>query len=257
MPWNTIAVDRSPEGFATIALNRPDKLNTLSIELRQELRAAVEELEADPDIHVLILTGRGRVFSAGMEITEWGEPGVSAMAYVHDAAAALGLFTGPVIGAINGLALTGGLELSLACDFLIASEKARFADSHVQVGLLPGWGGSVRLARRVGIGRAMEMALTARFVESGEALAWGLVNHVVPPDELLPLAEKLARQMLACRVDGVRTYKRMLLEEQDLGFQEALALERKTSVALSRSVTLEDLLGRLEGLKGRGASGGK
>ncbi|MGE0232292.1 MAG: enoyl-CoA hydratase [Flavobacteriaceae bacterium] len=254
MQWSAIAVDISSDGFATITLNRPDRLNTLSIQLRQELDAAVEQLEADPNIHVLILTGKGKVFSAGMEITEWGEPGVSAQAYVHDAAASLGKFTGPVIGAINGLALTGGLELSLACDFLIASEKARFADSHVQVGLLPGWGGSVRLARRIGIGRALEMAMTARFVEADEALAWGLVNHVVPAEELLPLAEKLARQMLANRLDGVRLYKRILLEEQNLAFPEALAFERTTSKNLSASVTLEDLLGRLESLKGRGSA---
>lgn len=254
MEWSAIAVDISPDGFATIALNRPDRLNTLSIQLRQELDAAVEQLEADPAVHVLILTGRGKVFSAGMEITEWGEPGVSAKAYVHDAAASLAKFTGPVIGAINGLALTGGLELSLACDFLVASQKARFADSHVQVGLLPGWGGSVRLARRIGIGRAMEMAMTARFIEAEEALAWGLVNHVVAPEELLPLAEKLARQMLANRVDGVRMYKRILLDEQDRSFQEALAYERRTSQELSASVTLEELLSRLETLKGRGAA---
>lgn len=108
--------------------------------------------------------------------------------------AALRGFSGPVIGAINGLCVTGGLELALACDLLVAAQGARFADTHSRVGLLPGWGGSVRRAERIGMARALEMAVTARFLSDQEALDWGLINHLVPPEALLPTALDLARQ---------------------------------------------------------------
>ena len=173
MMGSSVLVERSAAGFATLVLNRPDKLNTLSIGLRQELAAAIDVLEADAEVCVLILTGAGRAFTAGLDLDEWAAPGVvAAGAYEHDAVAALQRFSGPVIGAINGMAITGGLEIALACDVLIASTEARFADSHVGVGLLPGWGGSVRMARRIGIHRAKELALTGRSLGADEALAW-------------------------------------------------------------------------------------
>ena len=157
--YETLLVERSDEGFATIVFNRPEKLNTLSIQLRKELTAAVDALEADPGVRVLILTGAGRAFTAGLDLDEWAVPGViAAAAYEHDAVATLQRFSGPVIGAINGLAITGGVEVALACDLLIASSAARFADTHVLVGLLPGWGGSARMVRRIGLHRAKELA---------------------------------------------------------------------------------------------------
>lgn len=248
-----IAIDRFADGYAVITMNRPERLNMLSVALRRELAQAVRELEADAQVHVLILTGAGRAFSAGLDITEWDSAGSpAAAAYVHDPVEGLGVFSGPVIGAINGLALTGGLELSLACDFLIAAEDAQFADTHCHVGLLPGWGGSVRLQRRVGIGRAMEMALTGRFVSAQEALAWGLVNHVVPAGALLDKAAELARQMVKGVPAARARYKKLLLEEQDLPFQEALRIEREASVGANVTVTSAELKERLARLKGRG-----
>ena len=179
----TLLVERSDDGFATIVLNRPDKLNTLSIRMRRELATVIDSLQADPAIRVLILTGAGRAFTAGLDLDEWAAPGVvAAGAYELDAVAALQRFSGPVIGAINGPAITGGVEIALACDVLIASTNARFADTHVKVGLLPGWGGSVRMARRIGLHRAKELALTGRFLGAEEALAWGFVNRVVTPE---------------------------------------------------------------------------
>jgi len=143
MAYETLLVERHVDGYATIVFNRPDKLNTLSIALRRELLRAVQELEADPAIHVLILTGSGRAFTAGLDLDEWSVA-PAAGAWEHDAVAALAHFSGPVIGAINGLAITGGVEIALACDLLIASSDARFADTHVKVGLLPG--GAARCA---------------------------------------------------------------------------------------------------------------
>jgi enoyl-CoA hydratase len=252
MAFDTILVERSPDGFATLVLNRPDKLNTLSIRMRQEIAQAVDELEADPAIRVLILTGTGRAFTAGLDLDEWQAPGVvSAAAYEHDAVAALQRFSGPVIGAINGLAITGGLEIALACDVLIASSTARFADTHVKVGLLPGWGGSVRMARRIGLHRAKELALTGRFLPADEAMAWGLVNRVVAPEQLRPEAEGMARQMLEGVPQALVDYKRLLDEEAGVTLADALALERAASLANNVPVPREEIDARLARLRGR------
>ena len=243
--YRTIAVARSDNGFATLTLNRPDKLNALSNELRRELVAAVAALEADPAVRVLILTGAGRAFTAGMDLEEWAVTDeLAAGAYDNDPVRALRGFSGPVIGAINGLAVTGGLEIALACDLLVASTKARFADTHAQVGLLPGWGGSVRLARLVGLNRAKELALTGRFLHADEALAWGLVNHVVAPEALLPKAESIARQMAAAVPETLIAYKRLLDDESVLPLDEALALERRTSIANNARVSGESIAAR-------------
>jgi len=253
----TLRIERVADpGFAIVTLDRPAKLNTLSIRLRQELAAAVAALEADPAIHVLIVTGAGRAFTAGLDLDEWAVPGMTpAAAIEHDAVAALRQFTGPVIGAINGLCITGGLEMALACDLLLASREARFADTHAKVGLLPGWGGSVRMIRRIGLHRAKELALTGRFLDADEALAWGLVNRVVPAEQLLDEARALAREVLANPADGVARYKRLLDEEAGLAEAEAFAHERSVSRAANAGVTREEIEARLARLRGRGGKG--
>ncbi|MBL8347186.1 MAG: enoyl-CoA hydratase [Rubrivivax sp.] len=256
VPYETLLVECAVDGFATLTFNRPDKLNTLSIRLRQELAAAVAALEADPAIHVLILTGAGRAFTAGLDLDEWATPGMTpAAAIEHDAVAALRQFSGPVIGAINGLCITGGVEMALACDLLVAASDARFADTHVKVGLLPGWGGSVRLIRRIGLNRAKELALTGRFLAADEALAWGLVNRVVPREQLLAEAQALARQMLANPADGVARYKRLLDEEAGLTEAQGFELERATSRAANAGVTREEIESRLARLRRQGPRG--
>lgn len=254
--YETLLVERTDEGFATVTLNRPDKLNTLSIRLRQELAQAVAELEADPAIHALILTGAGRAFTAGLDLDEWATPGMTpAGAIEHDAVAALRGFSGPVIGAINGLCITGGVEMALACDLLIAAREARFADTHVKVGLLPGWGGSVRMIRRLGLHRAKELALTGRFLDADEALAWGLVNRVVPREQLLPEAQALARQVLAHPADGVARYKRLLDEEAGLTEAQGFELERAASRAANADMSREEIEARLARLRRQGPKG--
>lgn len=249
-PVDGIEVERSPEGWAIVAFNRPDHLNTLSMALRQNLERAVTELEADPHIHVLILTGRGRAFSAGLDLDEWAtseEP--AAGAYRWDPVAALSRFSGPVIAAVNGLAVTGGLEITLACDVVLAARAARFADTHVRVGLLPGWGGSVRLINRVGVHRAKEMALTGRFVSADEAERWGIVNKVVESDALLAAACDLARHMLSAPAEGVAAYKRLLNDLEGMPVAQGLAHERACSVALNTPVSHAALITRLDGLR--------
>ena len=246
--FDTLLVTRSDEGFATIAFNRPDKLNTLSMRLRQELAAAVDALEADPAVHVLILTGQGRAFTAGLDLDEWSAAPAAA-AWELSAVAAIERFSGPVIGAVNGLCITGGLEIALACDVLIAAADARFADTHAKVGLLPGWGGSVRMQQRLGAQRTKELALTGRFFSAQEALAWGLVNHVAAADRLQAEAQALARQMLANPPAGLRAYKKLLDDEARLPLAEALAFEARTAKALNMGVSRDEIDSRLARLR--------
>ncbi len=250
--FDTLLVERHPNGFATVTFNRPEKLNTLSIKLRRELAAAVAELEADAAMQVLILTGAGRAFTAGLDLDEWTDDQPAARAFEHDAVAALLQFKGPIIGAINGLAITGGVEIALACDLLIASSAARFADTHVKVGLLPGWGGSARMIRRIGLLRAKELALTGRFMGAEEALAWGFVNRVVAPEHLLPEAQTLARQMLANPAAGLRAYKQLLDDEAAVALGEAFELERAAAMAANAGVTRSEILARLDRLRRQG-----
>jgi len=251
--YQTVVLERHPAGYAVLMLNRPEKLNALSMELRGELVAAIEELRRDPAVRVLILTGAGRAFCAGLDLNELSKAeGNSARAFELDAVAALLKFEGPVIGAINGVAATGGFEIAMACDILLASTEAQFADTHAKVGLLPGWGLSVRLPRRIGLHRAKELAFTARFVSAAEAAEWGLVNRVVPPEELLGQARAMAEQMLAVVPEILVKYKKLL----DTGFGrpagEALVSERATATATNGTVDRAAIPGRWA--RGRGRS---
>ena len=251
--YRTVALERHPSGYAVLMLNRPQKLNALSMELRGELVAAIEELRRDPAVRVLILTGAGRAFCAGLDLDELSKAEAnSAPAFELDPVAALLKFEGPVIGAINGVAATGGFELAMACDILIASTDAQFADTHAKVGLLPGWGLSVRLPRRIGLHRAKELAFTARFVSAAEAAEWGLVNRVVPPEELLSQARAMAEQMLAVVPEILVKYKKLL----DSGFGkpagEALVSERAAATETNATVDRAAIPGRWA--RGRGRS---
>ncbi len=251
MVYQNLIVARSAEGFATVTLNRPHKLNTLSIALRLELAKCVDELDADPAVRVLIVTGAGRAFSAGLDLDEWTDGGSApaAAAWEHDAVAALLRFRGPVVGAVNGLAITGGLELALACDVLVASSEAQFADTHVTVGLLPGWGGSARMVQRVGLHRAKELAFTGRFLGADEALDWGLVNRVVPPEGMMDEAQAIARQMLAAVPAGLIAYKRLLDDEAGHTLTDALRIERDAAMAHNTKVSRAEVEARLARLR--------
>jgi enoyl-CoA hydratase len=243
--YRTVVVERHRAGYAVLMLNRPEKLNALSTELRAELVAAIEELRRDPAVRVLVLTGAGRAFCAGLDLDELSKAeSNSARAFELDAVAALLKFEGPVIGAINGVAATGGFEIAMACDILIASTDAQFADTHAKVGLLPGWGLSVRLPRRIGLHRAKEMAFTARFVSAAEAGAWGLVNRVVPPRELLSQARAMAEEMLAAVPEILVKYKKLLDSSFDRPAAEALVSERAAATEANATVDRAAIPGR-------------
>ena len=169
---------------AVVTMNRPEAMNALSRGLRAELAAAMEQVDADPEVRAVVLTGAGRrAFTAGLDLKELGVEGLAAANASEPLAnpvKAIEQCRKPVIGAINGVAITGGFEVALACDVLIASDRARFADTHARVGIYPGWGLSQKLSRLIGPYRARELSFTGNFLDAQTAAAWGLVNRVVP-----------------------------------------------------------------------------
>ncbi len=199
MPSEDILLIDTAERVRTLTLNRPGSRNALSAELRHQFFAALSDAEADDAVDVVILTGADPVFCAGLDLKELG--GQSAL---PDISPRWPSMSKPVIGAINGAAVTGGLELALYCDILIASEHARFADTHARVGLLPTWGLSVRLPQKVGIGLARRMSLTGDYLSAQDALRAGLVTEVVPHERLLDAARQVASTIVGNNQNAVR-----------------------------------------------------
>lgn len=250
-----VRVEQS-DGIATLTLNRPGALNALSRALRAEIARAFEELQAAGETRVAILTGAGRAFSAGIDLKELGaadsmqNSGVSERSLI----AAIGAFEGPVIGAINGHAITGGFELALACDVLVASTRAIFGDTHARVGIVPGWGLSQKLPRMIGIARAKELSFTGNFIDAAQAERWGLVNRVVEPESLLPTCRRLAEDMLSCDPASLRRYKQMIDRGYEQSFAEGLLLEGQHSREHLRSVTPDAVAARRVDIQRRGRS---
>ena len=247
------------QGYRLLTLNRPDKLNSFNEAMHTALQAALADAEADPGCRALVLTGAGRAFCAGLDLKELASggdaPALDAAAAPDDPVQALGAFPGPVIAAVNGAAVTGGFELALACDLILAAEEARFADTHVRVGVLPGWGLSQRLPRLVGPGRAKEMSLTGNPIGARTAEAWGLVNRVLPAEGLLPAARQMARDMLATVPGMLPAMKRLMDDGYALPFGAAMELERERSLAHRRDVTGAAVAGRLGAVMARGRAG--
>lgn len=247
---------------AVVTLNRPDAMNALSSALRAELAQAMREVDADEGVRAVVLTGAGeRAFTAGLDLKELGA-GTSSLGDANAAEAtrnpvkAVEQCRKPVVGAINGVAITGGFELALACDVLIASENARFADTHARVGIMPGWGLSQKLSRMIGISRAKELSLTGNFIDAGQALAWGLVNRVVAPADLLPAAIALAQDMASIEPRMASAYKQLIDDGYALPFGEALALEAQVSTAMNGKVDAADVEARRLAVIERGRSQG-
>jgi len=243
-------------GYALVTLNRPVALNALSRALMAQLSQTIDALQANPDVRVLILTGAGKAFCAGLDLKELGsgdaalgqgENGVTA----NDPVAALQRFKGPIIGAINGAAVTGGFELALACDVLLASPAARFADTHARVGIVPGWGLSQRLSRAIGTYRAREVSLSGNWVSAEQAAAWGFVNRVVPADRLLDEARALARDMLGNVPAMLVRYKAIIEDGFALTFGDAMALERARSREFNAQVGAQAIEARREAVRAR------
>jgi enoyl-CoA hydratase len=210
MTDNVVLVDIS-DRIATITLHRPEARNALSSEMLSAMTKAMGAAESDDDVDVIILTGTDPAFTAGLDLKELG----STASNLDGSGAGGGVnsrgvrgpfpkLTKPIIGAVNGVAVTGGLELALNCDFLVASELAKFGDTHTRVGVMPGWGLTVLLPQAIGVRRAREMSLTGNFMNADEALRRGLVNHVVPHDELIPFTRRLATDIVGNDQSAVR-----------------------------------------------------
>lgn len=226
-----------------LTLDRPDAMNALSKALRGELCAAIRRSAADPDIHVLILTGAGRAFCAGLDLKELAADGRELLlgGEAADPVAAITECPKPIIAALNGVAITGGFELALACDVLIASTNARFADTHARIGVMPGWGLSQKLSRLIGPYRAKELSLSGNFLDAETACAWGLVNRVVAPDQLLATARALAADIASVPPERVANYKRLIDEGYALSFGEALRRESEVFQSLNVDVSKDAL----------------
>jgi enoyl-CoA hydratase len=237
-----------------VTLNRPAALNALNRELRGAIERTFRELQKDGETRVAILTGAGRAFSAGIDLKELGSAASMSNSGVTEASmiAALHDFEAPIIGAINGHAITGGFELALACDVLVASTAAVFGDTHARVGIVPGWGLSQKLPRLIGISRAKELSFTGNFIGAEQAERWGLVNHVVAPEALLPTCQSLANDMLSCEPRSLRRYKRMIDEGFATSFAEGMRIEARHSLAHIADVRPEEVAGRRAGIQARG-----
>ncbi len=247
---------------AVVTLNRPEAMNAMSKAMRAKLYEAMVALNDDPEVSAVVLTGAGeRAFTAGLDLKELGsDPNAMSAANAEGAeqnpVKAIELCAKPVIGAINGVAITGGFEVALACDVLIASENARFADTHARVGIMPGWGLSQKLSRLIGVYRAKELSLSGNFLDAKTAYEWGLVNRVVPAAELLPTAKKLAADMATIPVETLTFYKRLIDDGFERSFRKGLKIEHKRSSRHNREVTPEAVEARRAAVQARARTQG-
>ncbi|MEQ8410214.1 MAG: enoyl-CoA hydratase [Erythrobacter sp.] len=258
---DTVLLDVA-DGIATVTLNRPEAMNALSRALRRRLYEVMVEVDGREDARAVILTGAGeRAFTAGLDLKELGsEDGALGSANATDPAdnpvRAIEVCAKPVIGAVNGVAITGGFEVALACDVLVASSNARFADTHARVGIVPGWGLSQKLSRMIGISRAKELAFTGNFLDAATAHQWGLVNHVVEPVDLMPLARRLGGAMAEIDPGFLAAYKRLIDDGYAASFAEGMALEAERSGAANSAVRPEEVEARRAAVQERGRGQG-
>ena len=228
--YQAISVDRA-DGIAVITLNRPAVLNALSTALLSELKSAFDALDADLDVRAVIVTGAGeKAFAAGADIAEFKqiESAVAGAAFARRGQAimtSIARMRVPVIAAVNGFALGGGCELAMACDIRLASENARFGQPEVNLGLVPGYGGTQRLTRLAGMGAAMYLCLSGEIIDAERALRIGLVQKVVPLPELLSEAKRLAATIASKAPLSVQAAKRAIVDGAEAGLVEGIEIE--------------------------------
>lgn len=240
------------ERIATVTLNRPEKRNALSSSVLRVLPELLLRAENDPEVDVIILTGADPAFCAGLDLKELGDSagnlsgtGADGQPNASGVRGPFPVLTKPLIGAVNGVAITGGFELALNCDFLVASENAKFGDTHSRVGIMPGWGLTVLLPQAIGVRRAREMSLTGNFMGAEEALAFGLVNHVVAHADLIPFTRQVARDICGNEQDGVRrmlqTYREYSAETEAWVNEARVGVEwRKSNFATNKVAERRD-----------------
>ena len=241
---SNVLLTKTNDFITTLTLTRPDNLNALSVELRQKLGEAFVELKSDAATKVIILTGNGRAFTAGLDLKELGQIGMGtskSRVETINVVRAMREVGKPVIAAINGFAITGGFEIALACDILIASTKARFADTHVRMGVVPGWGLSQRLARLIGASRAKQLSFTGNYIDAETACRWGLVNEVLESDHLLPYCENIARDICSANPKTLSEVHRLIDYGWEHSLGDGLVEETRKSASMNRDIHAQTL----------------
>ena len=213
------------------------------------------DLTEDSATEVIIFTGKGRAFTVGLDLKELGGETAADTVVSKDLGKAMLNVNKPIIGAINGYAITGGFELALMCDFMLASEHAKFADTHARVGVVPGWGLSQRLPRLIGINRAKELSLTGNFLDAETAYAWGLVNRLVPAEQLLATAEQLAQDIVSTEPVTRNAVRHIMDAGWNTSLAEGLDIERDANREHAKSeVRAEKVAARRAQIQQRGRS---
>ena len=230
MSYETLIVETPSDGVTLIRLNRPEALNALNTELLGELSAALDAAEADDGVRCVVITGSDRAFAAGADIKEMSDKSYAQMFasnFFGPAARRIEQFRKPIIAAVGGYALGGGCELAMLCDFIIAAETAKFGQPEINLGVMPGIGGTQRLPRAVGKAKAMDMVLTARMMDAAEAERAGLVSRVVAPDKLLEEALAAAAKIASQSPLAVAMNKELVNAAFETTLSTGVAMERR------------------------------
>lgn len=238
------------DGVALLTLNRPDNLNALSRAMTDAIVDAINNAIESDAVKVIVLTANGNAFCAGVDLKELSAGGD----VLSDDEALINILNTcpkPIIGAINGFAITGGLELALACDFLYAAETAKFADTHAKVGLMPTWGMSQKLPRAIGVQRALELSLSGNFFSAEEAVEWGLINKIFPAEQLLEQSLAVAKHIASNDQLAVRGIRDLIKDGWHSDLASGLALERQRSIAHNDSVDFSEMEKTLNRLRQR------
>eukprot|EP00252_Welwitschia_mirabilis_P017150 TRINITY_DN38062_c0_g1_i1.p1 TRINITY_DN38062_c0_g1~~TRINITY_DN38062_c0_g1_i1.p1 ORF type:complete len:263 (-),score=42.80 TRINITY_DN38062_c0_g1_i1:226-1014(-) len=228
MSGNLVLVKKNEDGIAYVTINRTKSLNSLTRQMIVDLAKTFKSLDQDPKVKVIIFTGAGRAFCAGVDLTAAQDVFKGNVKNMdEDLVYQMEHCKKPIIGAVNGFAITGGFEIALACDILIGSTEAKFVDTHAKFGIFPSWGLSQKLPRLIGANRAREVSFTALPIDAQTAEKWGILSRVVPPAELLSTAEYIAKAIIQNNEDLVLGYKGVLNDGINLSLGDGLKLEKE------------------------------
>jgi len=242
MAYENIIFEKE-ENIAIITFNRPDAMNALNNQTRAEFREAIAAVAADDQIKVLILTGSGKAFVAGSDIKEFSQTSAYDAHNIQRLGGLVEKLDKPVIAAVNGFCLGGGNEIAMGCDIIIASEKAKFGQTEVNIGVIPGGGGTQRLPRLIGVCRAKELIYTGDIIGAEDAYRLGLVNRVVPVDQLMPTAKEMANKIATKSAAALKLAKTAINRGMQTNLESGLNYEYEL---YSLALTLED---KAEGVK--------
>ncbi|KAJ7980402.1 enoyl-CoA hydratase/isomerase A [Quillaja saponaria] len=253
-PEKLILVNREPNGIALVTINRPNSLNSLTRSMMVDLAEAFKSLDRDESVRVVVLTGSGRSFCSGVDLTSAEDVFKGDVKNVEeDPVVQIERCRKPVIGAIKGFAVTAGFEIALACDILIAAKGAKFLDTHARFGIFPSWGLSQKLSRIIGANKAREVSLTAMPLTAELAERLGLVNHVVEQGELLVKAKEVAEAIIKNNGDLVLSYKSIINDGLKVDLGRALSLEKERAHEYYNGMTKEQFRQMQEFIAGRGS----